>query len=97
MSFTKDELDRIEAERQSRLVATERAPVLNGYADPATSELNTDQLVTALQDRGYHCTLKAGQYETLRERVRTLATQLDNAGHHTAAEWTRALLDEPSL
>lgn len=88
------ELNRIEAERQSRLVATERMPVLCGYADPATAGLTTDQLVTALQDRGYSTTLKAGSdYERLIERIRTLATQLSNAGMHTAAEWTRALLD----
>jgi hypothetical protein len=36
-------------------------PVLDGQADPATVDLTTDQLVTALQDRGYEVHLIAGR------------------------------------
>lgn len=36
------------------------APVVDGLADPATASLTTDQLVSALQDRGYSVTLTAG-------------------------------------
>lgn len=36
-------------------------PVLDGMADPATADLSTDQLVTALQDRGYEVHLIAGR------------------------------------
>jgi hypothetical protein len=72
------ELARVEAERQSRLVSTERLGV--HYLDSCTGETVPADVL----------------YERLRERVRTLATQLENAHMHTAAQWTRALLDEPT-
>lgn len=37
-------------------------PTSEGTADPATVDLSTDQLVTALQDRGYEVTLQANYH-----------------------------------
>lgn len=80
-------LARLEAERQERLLASERfddsVPIAQTRAVDAVCGVPV----------GSGSPLQA-RHDRLRERIRTLATQLDNAYHYTAATWIRELLEE---